>query len=452
LVATHEQAGPLAPPLLPPVFPEPEPDPPGGPAVGVGLGGGLGVAAGAGFTVPVSLAFPFLTTMPREYTFPDLPLSTTFLAEPLQPLSHTALDLGLSLEPAAIRVREQVQVTFPILIFWFLKISGPARLSSFTPLPSFFMSDMRKSGTHWHPEGPPSILLSTSDSSSSIPFGQTFSVSGGQPSLFIGQTLVNPGAHLMAMLCIGQLQSQSHWLLPSGQSHLQEHCISSFGPCPDPGPVGDGPEPDPFPGGIVPDPDPFPGGIVPDPDPFPGGIVPDPDPFPGGIVPDPDPFPGGIVPDPDPFPGGCVPDPLPGGCVPEPFPGGFVPDPDPVGCSVPFCPPMVAVVPLVVAAVVGAAVVTGVTEPLDSFAAPFLTAMSKTKTPDCPFKETLFATPLHFLSHEALDLGLSLVPTAIRFKVHVQVALPTRIFAFLNTSANAVADRISTMAAILILN
>ena len=45
LVATHEQAGPLAPPLLPPVFPEP--DPPGGPAVGVGLGGGLGVAAGA---------------------------------------------------------------------------------------------------------------------------------------------------------------------------------------------------------------------------------------------------------------------------------------------------------------------------------------------------------------------------------------------------------------------
>ena len=47
LVATHEQAGPLAPPLLPPVFPEPEPDPPGGPAVGVGLGGGLGVAAGA---------------------------------------------------------------------------------------------------------------------------------------------------------------------------------------------------------------------------------------------------------------------------------------------------------------------------------------------------------------------------------------------------------------------
>ena len=47
LVATHEQAGPLAPPLLPPVLPEPEPDPPGGPAVGVGLGGGLGVAAGA---------------------------------------------------------------------------------------------------------------------------------------------------------------------------------------------------------------------------------------------------------------------------------------------------------------------------------------------------------------------------------------------------------------------
>jgi len=219
----------------------------------------------------------------------------------------------------------------------------------------------------------------------------------------MGQTLVNPGAHLMAMLCIGQLQSQSHWALPSGHSHLQEHCISSFGPCPDPGPVGAGPEPDPFPGGIVPDPDPFPGGIVPDPDPFPGGIVPDPDPFPGGIVPDP----------------------LPGGIVPEPFPGGFVPDPDPV---VPACPPMVAVVPPVVAAVVGASVVAGETEPFDNLAAPFFTAMSKVKTPDGPFKETLFATPLHFLSQAALDLGLSLVPIAIRLRLQVQVALPTRIF------------------------
>jgi len=208
----------------------------------------------------------------------------------------------------------------------------------------------------------------------------------------MGQTLVNPGAHLMAMLCIGQLQSQSHWALPSGHSHLQEHCIPSFGPCPDPGPIGAGPEPDPLPGGIVPDPDPFPGGIVPDPDPFPGGIVPDP---------------------------------LPGGIVPEPFPGGFVPDPVPV---VPACPPMVAVVPLVVPAVVGASVVTGETEPFDNFAAPFFTAMSKVKTPDCPSKETLFATPLHFLSQEALDLGLSFVPIAIRLRLQVQVALPTRIF------------------------
>jgi len=190
----------------------------------------------------------------------------------------------------------------------------------------------------------------------------------------MGQTLVNPGAHLMAMLCIGQLQSQSHWALPSGHSHLQEHCISSFGPCPDPGPVGAGPEPDPFPGGIVPDPDPFPGGIVPDPDPFPGGIVPDPDPV------------------------------------------------------VPACPPMVAVVPPVVAAVVGASVVAGETEPFDNLAAPFFTAMSKVKTPDGPFKETLFATPLHFLSQAALDLGLSLVPIAIRLRLQVQVALPTRIF------------------------
>merc|ERR1719369_1784223 len=160
------------------------------------------------------------------------------------------------------------------------------------------------------------------------------------------------------MLCIGQLQSQSHWALPSGHSHLQEHCISSFGPCPDPGPVGAGPEPDPLPGGIVPDPDPFPGGIVPDP--------------------------------------------LPGGIVPEPFPGGFVPDPVPV---FPACPPMVAVVSLVVPSVVGASVVAGETEPFDNFAAPFFTAMSKVKTPDGPVKETFFATPLHFLSQEPLDLA-----------------------------------------------
>lgn len=86
-------------------------------------------------TVPFTLAFPFFTTRSRVYTFPDLPFSTTFFAVPVHFLSHTALDLGLSLVPAAISVRVQVQLTFPILIFWFLKMSGPARLSGFAPLP-----------------------------------------------------------------------------------------------------------------------------------------------------------------------------------------------------------------------------------------------------------------------------------------------------------------------------
>ena len=81
----------------------------------------------------------------------------------------------------------------------------------------------------------------------------------------MGQTLVNPGAQVLAVLCIGQLQLQSHWPLPSGQSHLQEHCI--------PSPVGGiGVDPDPEPvGGIEPDPEPV-GGMEPDPDPV-GGAV-----------------------------------------------------------------------------------------------------------------------------------------------------------------------------------
>jgi len=259
--------------------------------------------------------------------------------------------------------------------------------------------------------------------------GQTFSVFGGQPAFFIGQTWVNPSAHFIALLCIGQLQSQSHWDPPSGQSHRHEHFISPPGPGPDPGPVGAGPEPDPFPGGFVTDPDPFPGGFVPDP--FPGGVVPDP--FPGGFVP-------------DPFPGGVVPDPFPCGVVPDPFPGGVVPDPDPDGASVPACPPIVAVVPIVVAA----SVVARETEPFNSFAAPFFTDMSNVKTPLGPSKETLFATPLHFLSQAAFDLGLSLVPAGIRLRLQVQVSLPTLIFSFLKTSAEIVDDRTSTMAAILI--
>jgi len=199
---------------------------------------------------------------------------------------------------------------------------------------------------------------------------------------------VNPDAHFMAVLCMGQLQSQSQSPLPSGQSHLQEHCIGPEGSPPDPGPIGDGPDPDPFPGGLVPDP------------------------FPGGLVP-------------DPFPGGLVPDPFPGGDVPAPSPGSAVP----IGTGV--SPP--GVVPAGVAevggaVVVGAAVVTGLTTPFMNATFPFVTFMSKVKIPLAPSKETFFATPEHFLSQAPLDLGLSLVPAAIRFKLHVQVDLPTRIF------------------------
>jgi len=219
---------------------------------------------------------------------------------------------------------------------------------------------------------------------------------------------------------MGQLQSQSHSPLPSGHSHLQEHFIPPEGSCPGPGPTGAGPDPDPFPGGLVPDP-------------FPGGLVPDP--FPGGSVP-------------DPFPGGSVPDPFPGGLVPDPFPGGVVPDPSP-GVSPPGVVPA-GVAEVGGAVVVGAAVVTGLTMPFMNATFPLATFMSKVKIPLAPSKETFFATPEHFLSQAPFDLGLSLEPAAIRLKVHVQVDLPTRIFSFLNTSANAEVDTTSIMAATLI--
>merc|ERR1711892_1334324 len=79
------------------------------------------------------------------------------------------------------------------------------------------------------------------------------SISSGQVSPIMGQTLVKPLAQFMAELCMGQLQSHSHSPPPSGQLHLHEHCI--------PSPIGgEGPDPDPGGGtGCSPDPDPLPG-------------------------------------------------------------------------------------------------------------------------------------------------------------------------------------------------
>merc|ERR1711892_463821 len=107
----------------------------------------------------------------------------------------------------------------------------------------------------------------------------------------MGHTLEKPGAQFTALLVMGQLQSQSHSPLPSGQSHLQEHCMPSP-------PAGGAPDPDPV-IGIVgpPNPDPVIGtGVSPDPDPMIGtGVSPDPEPVIGtGVSPDPDPV-GGKV-------------------------------------------------------------------------------------------------------------------------------------------------------------
>ena len=79
----------------------------------------------------------------------------------------------------------------------------------------------------------------------------------------MGQTLEKPGAQVNAL--------QSHSPLPSGQLHLQEHCI--------PSPPGGGGPPEPDPGevgigtGVSPDPDPVIGtGVSPDPDPVVGSV------------------------------------------------------------------------------------------------------------------------------------------------------------------------------------
>ena len=102
----------------------------------------------------------------------------------------------------------------------------------------------------------------------------------------MGHTLEKPTAHVRYVGCSGQLQLQSQSPLPSGQSHLQEHCIPSSV-----GVVGSDPDPDPV-GGVDPDPDPV-GGMDPDPDPV-GGTEPEPDPV-SGMEPDPDPVGGAVT-------------------------------------------------------------------------------------------------------------------------------------------------------------
>merc|ERR1712106_375447 len=86
-------------------------------------------------------------------------------------------------------------------------------------------------------------------------FGHMGSMSCGHASPIMGHTLQKPGAQFTALLVIGQLQSQSHSPPPSGQSHLQEHCMPSP-------PAGGAPDPDPVIGtGVSPDPDPVVGSV-----------------------------------------------------------------------------------------------------------------------------------------------------------------------------------------------
>lgn len=141
-------------------------------------------------------------------------------------MSQVALEFGLSLVPAANKVNEQVQVFLPIFTFSFLKTSElTAARDAGLSLPPI-TKDIKKSGTHWHPAGPSANLV-CSERDSPMFLGQTSSISCGQEPSIIGHTLVKPDAQDIAMLCMGQLQSQSHCPLPSGQSHLQEHCIPS---------------------------------------------------------------------------------------------------------------------------------------------------------------------------------------------------------------------------------
>ena len=97
------------------------------------------------------------------------------------------------------------------------------------------------------------------------------SISSGQVSPIMGQTLLKPLAQFMDKLCMGQLQSQSHSPPPSGQVHLHEHCIPSPVDGEGPDPVGCSPDPDPI-GGAGSDPDPV-GEGGPDPEAGGGTIV-----------------------------------------------------------------------------------------------------------------------------------------------------------------------------------
>jgi len=107
--------------------------------------------------------------------FPEAPSSSNPFPDPEHFLSQVALDLGLNLFPAAIRVNVHVHFFLPSFTFSFLNTSGPAaRLVGLSTGP--ITKDSKKSGTHWHPAGPPAILFWT-DLVPSIPFGQTFSIS-----------------------------------------------------------------------------------------------------------------------------------------------------------------------------------------------------------------------------------------------------------------------------------
>merc|ERR1719318_367593 len=143
----------------------------------------------------------------------------------------------------------------------------------------------KKSGTHWHLPSPSWLILFMPFLVCSMPivigtamFGQTAAIMSGHMVLSImGHTLVNPLPQTRNLAVTGQLQAHSQLLPPSGQSHLQEHCIPSpmLGPDPDPG-IGTGSSPDPVGGrGKGPDPEPVTGRGA-GPDPVGSGSDPDP--------------------------------------------------------------------------------------------------------------------------------------------------------------------------------
>ena len=187
-------------------------------------------------------------------------------------------------------------------------------------------------------------------------------------------------------------------------------------------------------------PDPVPVGLGPDPDPV--GLGPGSDPDPVASVTGPDPIGTGTCPDPEPVGSGSGSDPESGLVGPSPPVGEAPVVASPVVESPVVKSPVVEspvvlspVCSVVCVVCLGVFVVVAITtEPFDNATFPFLTFMSKVKTPLSPSKETFVAAPLHFLSHLAFDFGLSFVPSATKEKVQVQVSLPTLTFSPLNTS------------------